>query len=157
MWMYPHKCICEHTHKCVYIYICCILYTCMPGNGCRVLFLMRIVPITVSVSLHNYSPENNLALCSQNHIQNGRIYSDRKVCAGFLSRVQAFKEFQRYNSYFGCLCLPPIGSWWHSEWFPSCLLWEGLWIWRLSSTDPVRTSCRTQTQAWIFRVITSNF
>lgn len=44
------------------------------------------------------------------------------------------------------------GTWWHPEWFPPSVFWQSLWVWRHSGPDPVWTSHRAQTQAWVLRV-----
>lgn len=63
---------CACTHTCISLYVCVyihinvytyvVFYIRMAGKGCQVLLLMKVVTIVVSVSLHQYSLENNLAL-----------------------------------------------------------------------------------------------
>lgn len=48
------------------------------------------------------------------------------------------------------MCL--TGPGWHSEWLPSSLLWQSLWVCWLSVSDPVWWPQRVQTQVWVPRV-----
>lgn len=147
--VFAHTCIC--TYVCTYteVYVQVILFTHASGNGCQGLFLIKADTIIASITLHRYSQWKNLALCfiSHIHIQNGIIktFRRKRMCCWLYSSFQGIWDGLVVWVSLTHLCLSPLGSWWHSEWLPSCLLWEGLWIWRLSSTDPVWTSCRTQT------------
>lgn len=58
---------------------------------------------------------------------------------------QCFKMNERFS-----LCLS--GSRWHPKRFSSRVFWQGRRVRRHPGPDPVRTSCRAQTQTWILRV-----